>query len=106
MVKVFVPRVSIYFLIQEILNVHYILALFLFFFQFTKLLHLFTPTVMVPVLVEKEFLDMRQKERRIKFIRGGGGQGVGVRGGSQHPPRVTLTPVKSLTPMGCPAIQY
>ena len=74
MVKVFVPRVSIYFLIQEILNVHYILALFLFFFQFTKLLHLFTPTVMVPVLVEKEFLDTRQKERRTKFIRGGGGQ--------------------------------
>ena len=32
----FVPRVSIYFLIQEILNVHYILALFLFFFQFTS----------------------------------------------------------------------
>ena len=61
---------------------------------------------MVPVLVEKEFLDTRQKERRIKFIRGGGGQGVGVRGGSQHPPRATLTPVKSLTPMGCPAIQY
>ena len=57
---------------------------------------------MVPVLVEKEFLDMKQNEKRIKFIRGGAGGGRS----SQHPPKVTLTSVKPPTPVGCPAIQY